>query len=500
MKNKLHRLTVIGVSLIFNFQFSILTPCYAQESAFSASQQSMAVLPGRVSNVSVVDGNLYCFSSEVLLRAQRSGQQLLGFWADTAFSKFAEGIDYVVRHPQSGHLYFTLRDKKGRSYLYCGTQEGDKYSVKQVRLGAGFFFSKGMTVHHPTFTTDGNILIFSSADKPRSQGGYDLWYSQFDGKRWAKPENLGKRINTAGDEITPSIYRDCLLFASNGHKDDGGKHNIYATRLISDRVQSDTVGMLNIGRSRVQKLPEPLNVASGNDFDMAIDTASGYGYWVSSRNAGSSDSQLFSFVGALDGVLLWGLVTDPFEHTLAGVRVTARQGDQVVCNTFTDQDGFYRMYLQCGQYYDLSFQLDNYFVAFETVNTEKTDGELLISEARRDVRMDRLPMGERIYLDDLFGPNVDIELSDYGMDKLAPLVRFLNDNPSTSLQMSLTNDLTDDRTFNRLLTDQRIQSLQTYLYPLIPPTVKVTIANGCAGVSGCSNASGVSRLMVVVEE
>lgn len=493
MSNKKYWLVLACASLI-------LPPLHAQESAFSANRQTMAVLPGRVSNVSVVDGELYCYSSNVLLKAQRSGQQLLGFWADTTFSKFTEGIDYVIRHPQSGHLYFTMRDKKGRSYLYCGTQQGDKYTFKQVRLGGGILFNKGMTVHHPTFSTDGNILIFSSADKQRSQGGYDLWFSQFDGKQWSKPTNLGSRVNTPGDDITPSIYRDCLLFASNGHKDDAGKLNLYATRLLSDRVQGDTIGMLQIGRSRVQKLPEPLNMASGDDFDMAIDTASGYGYWVSSRNSSTSDSQIFSFAGALDGVLLWGLVSDAFEHTLAGVRVSAMQGDQVVCNTFTDADGFYRMYLQCGQYYSLSFQLDNYFVAFETINTEKADGELLIAEARRDMRLDRLPMGERIYFEDLFGPNADVELSYNGMDKLAPLVRFLNDNPTTSLQMSLTNDLTDNATFNRLLTEQRIQSLQTYLYPLLPPTVKVSISNGCAGLSGCSNASGTSRLMVIVEE
>lgn len=500
MESKFRWAVALSACLIFNFQFPIFNTLRAQESAFEAHRQAMALLPGSVANVSVVDGELYCHSSGVLLKAQRSGQQLLGFWADTSFSKFSEGIEFAVRHPRSGKLYFTMRDKKGRSYLYCGTVEGDKHSFKRVKLGGGWLFNKGMTVHHPTFSTDGNILIFASADKQRSHGGYDLWYSQFDGKRWSKPLNLGSRINTPGDDISPSIYHDCLLFASNGHKDDANRLNLYATHLVSDRVQGDTVGMLQIGRSRVQRLPEPLNVASANDFDMAIDTASGFGYWVSSRNASASDSQLFSFAGALDGVQLWGLVSDAFEHTLSGVQVTARQGDKVVCNTLTDQDGFYRMYLQCGQFYDISFQSDGYFVSFETVNTAKSDGELLIAEARRDVRLERLPMGERIYYEDLFGPNADVELSNAGRERLAPLVRFLNDNPATSVQMSLTNDLTDDRTFNRLLTDQRIQSLQTYLYPLIPPTVKVTIANGCAGVSGCSNASGVSRLMVVVEE
>ena len=111
-------------------------------------------------------------------------------------------------------------------------------------------------------------------------------------KKWGKPENLGRRINTEKDEVTPVIYRDCLLFSSNGHSEDNGRMSIYSTRLISDKVSGDTVGMLQIGRSRVQRLPSPLNSDYADDMDMAIDTASGYGYWVSRRRANVSDSQL----------------------------------------------------------------------------------------------------------------------------------------------------------------------------------------------------------------
>ena len=63
------------------------------------------------------------------------------------------------------------------------------------------------------FTADGQIMIFSSIDKNRGLGGYDLWYTIFDGKEWGKPKNLGSRINTSADEISPSIYRDGLLFS-----------------------------------------------------------------------------------------------------------------------------------------------------------------------------------------------------------------------------------------------------------------------------------------------
>ena len=312
--------------------------------------------------------------------------------------------------------------------------------------------------------------------------------------------NLGNRVNTSYDELTPSIYRDCLLFASNGHDDDHSYLNVYSTRLISDQVTGDTIGMLQIGRCRVQKLPEPLNSDDADDLDMAIDTAHGCGYWVSKRVESDSDSQLYSFSGTLDGVLLWGRVKDKFDNYLAGVRVSALQGGEQVCNTVSDHEGFYRMYLQSDQYYELVYQLPGYFIDFETANTAKEPGEYLIAETQLDVSLDQLQLGERIFYDDLFGPGADLELSQYGIEKLAPLVRFLTDNPEMHVTLSLRNDLTNNVRFNSLITAHRLQTLQTYLYTNLPSSVDLTFDNGCDGRDGCSTASGQSRLAVVISD
>ena len=484
---------IIVLLTVFAVHLSPVT-LQAQESAFSATQQKMALLPGEVGNVSIVDGSLYCYASEVLLVAQRSGEQLLGFWADTTFVRLAEGVEYVVRHPATGDLYFTQRNKHEESYLFCYHKpEGKKGKVKKVRMGS-------MTVEHPTFTADGRIMIFASRDNHRSFGGYDLWYSLYENGRWSRPMNLGNRINTEYDEVTPSIYRDCLLFSSNGHDSDHAYLDIYSTRLISDRVTGDTIGMLQIGRCRVQKLPEPINSPDADDFDMAVDTASNYGYWVSKRVESDSDSQLYSFSGGLDGVLLWGRALDKYDTPLHGVRVAAAQNGITLCTSVTDSDGFYRLYLQSEQYYELTFTLHGYFVTYESVNTTKADDDFLIAEQQLDVTIDKLLLDQRLYYSDLFGPNVDLELSEYGKTQLEPLVRFLIDNPDIEVNLSLVNDITDDAAFNRHLTDHRLQTLQGYLYSILPPTVRLTLENACAGPSGCSAATGLSRLVVILHD
>lgn len=496
------RLSIIKIvfAIAISFTFYLLPfTLRAQGSAFVATHQHRAILPGDVKNVSFVDGDMYCYSLGVMLKVQRSGEQLLGFWTDTTYARLEENVEYVVRHP-SGDLYFTSRDKKGRSFLYRCSGFGTKEEkVEQVKLDGGLF-DKGMIVEHPTFSNDGTIVIFSSKGQKRSMGGYDLWFSHFDGKQWTKPQNMGYRVNTRGDETAPSVSRDCLLFSSNGHSADKGKMSLYSARLFSEQSVFDSMGILAVDRCRVQRLPEPLNTDYADDFDMAIDTATGYGYWVSYRKTFNTNSQFFSFSGTLDGVLLWGTVSDKYGNPLSDVTVIARQGNDVVCNTTTDADGHYRLYLICNQDYRLSYKLDNYFVSFESVNTAKNNEESIISESRRDVVLDRLPLGQRIYFEDLFGPDVDVELSARGRELLAPLVQFLNDNPALKVSMKLVNDLTDNRDFNVMLTDERIQSLENYLYLLLPSTAKIDIENGCIGRDGCGNASGLSRLTVLIDK
>ena len=254
------RLSIIKIvfAIAISFTFYLLPfTLRAQGSAFVATHQHRAILPGDVKNVSFVDGDMYCYSSGVMLKVQRSGEQLLGFWTDTTYARLEENVEYVVRHP-SGDLYFTSRDKKGRSFLYRCSGFGTKEEkVEQVKLDGGLF-DKGMIVEHPTFSNDGTIVIFSSKGQKRSMGGYDLWFSHFDGKQWTKPQNMGYRVNTRGDETAPSVSRDCLLFSSNGHSADKGKMSLYSARLFSEQSVFDSMGILAVDRCRVQRLPEPI--------------------------------------------------------------------------------------------------------------------------------------------------------------------------------------------------------------------------------------------------
>ena len=63
----------------------------------------------------------------------------------------------------------------------------------------------------PEISNDERFLFFSS-DRPGGFGGYDIWYSYYDGNRWSRPINMGNLINTASNERDPAISPDSKTF------------------------------------------------------------------------------------------------------------------------------------------------------------------------------------------------------------------------------------------------------------------------------------------------
>ena len=130
---------------------------------------------------------------------------------------------------------------------------------------------------HPFLFNNDRSFLFAS-DRTGGFGGYDIYVVHWDDEKndWGLPVNLGAYINTAGDEITPSIFQNSLIFASNGHTGFGG-YDLYSTEYVDGEI---TVGSL-------VHFSYPINTVS-NDFNMVrIDENSGY--IISDRNLSNKD-------------------------------------------------------------------------------------------------------------------------------------------------------------------------------------------------------------------
>jgi len=88
----------------------------------------------------------------------------------------------------------------------------------------------------------GNEVIFFVSDMPGGFGGMDIYYTTVLGDGYSSPVNLGESINTDKDEITPFYKDGTLYFASKGYAGLGGFDIFYSSWDGSDWSEVTNMG------------------------------------------------------------------------------------------------------------------------------------------------------------------------------------------------------------------------------------------------------------------
>ena len=132
---------------------------------------------------------------------------------------FPYPCDAVAFSDNFGTMYFTKqseKDKKEKIFRAEAFLIADRRQEWTIDPSPLEFCKEGSVYTHPAVSVDGSIMIISS-DIQESAGGMDLFISRNENMRWSAPVNLGKVINTSGNEIFPSLDRkNNLFFSSNG--------------------------------------------------------------------------------------------------------------------------------------------------------------------------------------------------------------------------------------------------------------------------------------------
>jgi outer membrane protein OmpA-like peptidoglycan-associated protein len=90
------------------------------------------------------------------------------------------------------------------------------------------FNSDSFSNAHPSLSPDGNTLYFAS-DRPGGRGGSDLYVSKKINGRWSEPKNLGNEVNTPHNETYPFAASDGTLYFSSDGLDGLGGYDVYRT-------------------------------------------------------------------------------------------------------------------------------------------------------------------------------------------------------------------------------------------------------------------------------
>jgi outer membrane protein OmpA-like peptidoglycan-associated protein/tetratricopeptide (TPR) repeat protein len=175
------------------------------------------------------------------------------------------------------------RDQKGiqnlKLYFAKVDKNGNWSDIKELNIN-----SKDYSVGHPIISLDGKTLYFAS-DMPGGFGGADLYRATINSDGTVDtPVNLGKDINTEGQEMFPWISPDGLFFfSSNGHVGLGGL-DVFVMSMNDNGMSFDN--LTNVGK--------PLN-SQNDDFAISFNKDGKSGYFSSNRTDGKGDDDIYSF-------------------------------------------------------------------------------------------------------------------------------------------------------------------------------------------------------------
>jgi SPOR domain len=131
---------------------------------------------------------------------------------------------------------FVTADKISKLYIATLNDKGE------VTASKPFLYNEvGSSINSAHMAFDGSAIYFSS-NRQGGYGGYDIYVSYLNDGKWSLPVNLGKEINTGGNEITPFLQGNELYFASDFHIGIGGYD------IVKSKVENGVwTKVLNVG-------------------------------------------------------------------------------------------------------------------------------------------------------------------------------------------------------------------------------------------------------------
>ena len=293
---------------------------------------------------------------------------------------------------------------------------------------------------HPAVSPDGEWLYFVS-DMPGGMGGLDIWRCRLLSHGEAGVvENLGKPVNTAGDEMFPTFRPNGdLYFSSNGHPGMGGL-DIFIAR-----------------GHQVEHLGFPVN-SQGDDFGMTFEGKKNQGFFCSSRGDQRGNDHIYSFYNPeiVQTVKGWVYEQDGYELPAAQVYMVGNDGTNLRLSVRAD--GSFIQEIKPGVDYVLLGTCKGYLNHQEELRVEasKTSKEHVLQFPLANI-------SAPVLIENIFYDFNKATLRPESATALDELVRLLNENPNVTIELSAHTDCRGSDEYNERLSQRRAESVVNYL-------------------------------------
>ena len=298
---------------------------------------------------------------------------------------------------------------------------------------------------HPAVSPDGQWLYFVS-DMPGGIGGYDIWRVRImDSSKFGGVENLGRPINTPGDEMFPTFrFNGELYFSSDGHPGMGGLDILCA--------EFDS-----INGWKVNNLKYPVN-SSADDFGMTFEGTHNRGFFASSRNDVKGWDHIYSFEKPeiVQSVKGWVYEKDGYELPEGLVYMVGNDGTNEKISV--RGDGSFEKELKPGVDYVFLGTCKGYLNIRQHIKVPASN------ESHEYVLQFPLPpMNIPVIIDNIFYEFNKATLTAESTEALDRLVGMMTENANITIELSSHCDYRGNDEYNEKLSQRRAESVVNYL-------------------------------------
>ena len=358
-------------------------------------------------------------------------------------------------------VYFTAKKYSKRkpkkmipSELFKAEIDSEGYWINTAKVAIN---QKGYTIENPSLNIDETKLYFS-ANLPGTLGGKDIFVVDIneDGT-FGKPVNLGNKINTPKDEITPFIAdNNFLYYSSNGKEDSFGSFDIYASEAFDNTV------------SESLHLDSPIN--SIND-DFAYIVKSDKGYFSSNRLQGQDNNDIYSFYIEPDKPeecyqQVIGTVRDEESEKVlpeATIDVINDEGEKVD-SLVSDENGNYTYNLACRGTFTFRATKKDYSIEEHIINTANyTEAPSL--EVNQSLKYNFKEVKDKVV--------INVNPIYFGFDKwninndaateLDKIVEIMRENTDLMIESGSHTDSRGTKAYNQILSERRAKATVDYI-------------------------------------
>ncbi|RPA68488.1 OmpA family protein [Cyclobacteriaceae bacterium YHN15] len=378
-----------------------------------------------------------------------------------------EGISEIINTPYNEGTCTISADGNILIYTSCDAPDSfgscDLYIAYKVNGQWRRSENMGKSVNsrswdsQPSLSADGRILFFSS-DRRGGYGGNDIWYTlRMPDGSWSEAKNLGSKINTPKDEVSPFIYfnNEILFFASNGHRGFGGMDLFFSRVENGEFMEPENLGY-------------PIN-DQRDQFSLFITAQRDYAYYTESTfNEGKvENSYLFRFkfpeeieIGeklvVTQGKVLNSKTGQPIDARLSLVSLS---NDSTLYQFRSDgKSGDFMMIYPDKSISGLYVEKEGYLPKIYNVERDS-----LKDKDNLEISLTPIASGEAFIFENIFFDFDKDELQPESLSSLVRLYDFLMVNKNVKILISGHTDNVGSNTYNQNLSQRRAESVKHYL-------------------------------------